>query len=381
MTAIIPVAAPVFDGNEREYLLDCFDSSRISSSGNYLDRFEAGFASFCRARQAIACVNGTAAIHLALLAVGVGPGDEVLLPDVTFIATANAVTYCGAKPVFVDVKPDSWNIDPELAEAAISPRTKAIIAVHLYGLPANLHLLGQIARRHGLALVEDAAEAHGALCRGTPVGAIGDVGAFSFYGNKIITTGEGGMVVTQNQEFADRIRQLKGQGQDFKRRYWFPVVGYNYRMNNLQAAIGLAQLERAEWHMAQHRRVAQTYFEMLEGLPGLTLPLEPSWARHAFWMFTVLLDNATEAERDHVMAQMAKDGVETRPMFYPIHQLPPYRELQPAAQFPVSTDVAARGISLPTWAGLTKEQIHKVVRSLRRAVGMAPEGLRLFQWS
>src|SRR5215207_1321723 len=322
----IPVAAPVLAGREKEYVADCMESGWISSAGRYVELFEAEFAKFCGVRHAVSCCNGTAALHLSLAALGVGPGDEVIVPTLTFVATANAVTYCGARPVFADSEPETWNLDPAHVESKITPRTKGIVAVHLYGNPAEMDALRALASRHGLFLLEDAAEAHGALYGGRPAGSLGDVAAFSFYGNKIIATGEGGMVTTDDDALAARVRLLRGQGMDSERRYWFPVVGYNYRMMNIPAAIGLAQLEQADWHTGRRREVAADYMRMLGDTDGLDWQTERASARHAYWMFTVLLNDAEEYERDSLMARLRDDGVETRPVFYPVHALPPYRE-------------------------------------------------------
>ncbi|MDR7417464.1 MAG: DegT/DnrJ/EryC1/StrS family aminotransferase [Armatimonadota bacterium] len=361
-----PVAAPVLAGNEEAYVLDCLRTTWISSNGGYIGRFEAAFAQFCGARHALACSNGTVALHLALLALGIGPGDEVLVPAVTFVATANAVTYCGARPVFVDVDPDTWGIDPTDLETRITSRARAVIVVHLYGHPADMDAVRAVARRRGLAVVEDAAEAHGATYRGQPVGALADVGTFSFYGNKIITTGEGGMVVTNDDALAARISQLKGQGMDPNRRYWFTMIGYNYRLTNIAAAIGLAQLENADWHTQRRREVAAWYQQELAGVRGLTWHAEQSWARHAYWMFTIQVDPAV-ADRDTVMARLADQGIETRPVFYPLHMLPPYRT-RPDARFPVAERVASRGINLPTWAGLTRDDVGVIACAVRESL-------------
>src|ERR1043166_3869860 len=222
----IPVAAPSLEGNEERYVLDCLKSTWISSTGAYIERFESAFAEFCGVKHASSCSNGTTALHLALLALGVGPGDEVIVPTLTFVATANAVVYCGGRPVFVDVQPDTWNIDPALIEAKITPRTKGIIVVHLFGHSVDMDPVASIARRRGLFVVEDAAQAHGAEYKGKRVGSLGDVATFSFFGNKIITTGEGGMVVTNDAAIASRIGLLKNHGMDPDRRYWHPIVGY-----------------------------------------------------------------------------------------------------------------------------------------------------------
>jgi perosamine synthetase len=364
----IPVAAPVLAGREKEYVADCMESGWISSAGKYVELFEAGFAKFCGVRHAVSCCNGTAALHLSLAALGVGPGDEVIVPTLTFVATANAVTYCGARPVFADSEPETWNLDPAHVESKITPRTKGIVAVHLYGNPAEMDALRALANHYGLFLLEDAAEAHGALYGGRPAGSLGDIAAFSFYGNKIIATGEGGMVTTDDDALAARVRLLRGQGMDPERRYWFPVVGYNYRMMNLPAAIGLAQLERADWHMGRRREVAADYKLMLGGVRGLDWQTERERARHAYWMFTVLLGDESADYRDRFMARLHEDGVETRPVFYPVHGLPPYREASRGEEFPVAESLARRGVSLPTWAGLSRDDLSYVCERLRASL-------------
>lgn len=364
MSKWIPVAAPALVGNERTYVLDCLDSTWISSSGKYIEHFEQGFADFCRVPYAASCCNGTVALHLALLALGVGPGDEVIVPTLTFVATANAVVYCGARPVFVDVESETWNLDPARIEERLSPRTKGIVAVHLYGHPADMDPIRAIARRHGLFVLEDAAEAHGAEYKGQRVGSIGDIGIFSFYGNKILTTGEGGMVVTRDEALAHRVRQLKGQGMDPKRRYWFPTMGYNYRMTNIQAAIGLAQLEKIDWHIERHRENARWYKELLAGHPLFTVQPEMPWATNAYWMNSIVLDPAFPLSRDQAMAELAKHGIETRPFFYPLHTLPMYLEAAIDGSFPVAESVAARGMNVPSSAMLSQEEISYVADRL-----------------
>jgi perosamine synthetase len=366
---VIPVAAPVFAGREKEYVADCMESGWISSAGKYVDQFEEQFAQFCGVRHAVACCNGTVALHLALVALGVAAGDEVIVPTLTFVATANAVTYCGARPVFVDSEPGTWNIDPALVEAKITPRTKGIIAVHLYGHPADADALRDIAGRHNLFLVEDAAEAHGATYKGRNAGSLGDAAAFSFYGNKIIATGEGGMVVTDDDALAARARQLRGQGVDPNRRYWFPVVGYNYRMMNIPAAIGLAQLEKIDWHLGRRLEVAARYHERLAGEPLVAWQPEQPWATHAHWMFTVILDEGARRGAEEVMSLLHGAGVETRPVFYPVHSLPPYRDAGgDGGEYPVASRLARRGVSLPTWAGLCDDDVDYVCDQLIAAL-------------
>jgi perosamine synthetase len=371
----IDLAAPFVGESEKAYVADCLDSTWISSAGAYVERFEQGFAEFCEARHAISCTNGTTALHLALMALGVGPGDEVIVPTLTFVATANAVTHCGARPVFVDAEPDTWNIDPRLVEAKITPRTRGIIVVHLLGHPADTDPILAIARRHGLFLVEDAAQSPGARHRGRRVGSLGDVAAFSFYANKIITTGEGGMVVTNDDALAAKIRLLKAHGRDPRRRYSYSMVGYNYRMTNVTAAIGVAQLERVGWQLERRREIAGWYREGLQDLPEVTWQREQDWATHVWWIFSVLLDEGCPADRDAVMAAFQEAGIETRPVEMPIHQLVPYRHLD-TRDFPVAERVGRRSISLPTWAGVTREDVDYVCAALRECVVGATSGVR-----
>lgn len=353
----IPVASPLFIGNEKKYVDDCMESGWISSAGKYVELFETGFAEFCGVKHAVACCNGTVALHLALVALDVQPGDEVIVPTLTFVATANAVTYCGAQPVFVDSEPDTWNLDPKQVEAKITPRTKGIIAVHLYGHPAKMYELKEIARRHNLFLLEDAAEAHGAMCDGSIVGSLGDAAAFSFYANKIITTGEGGMVVTNDDALAERARLLRGQGMDPNRRYWHPIIGYNYRMMNLPAAIGLAQLEKIDQQLELRTRIARLYRERLQKVTGLIWQTEQTWARHVYWMFSIVLNQDFWQNRDVVIEMLREKGIETRPVFYSAHSLPPYINSVCGGIFPVAENLSDNGISLPTWAGLTEDDI------------------------
>jgi perosamine synthetase len=299
------------------------------------------------------------------LALGVGPGDEVIVPTLTYVATANSVVYCGAQPVFVDSEPQTWNMDPCLIEDRITPHTKGIIVVHIYGHPVDLDPIMETARRHGLFVIEDAAEAHGAEYKGRRVGAFGDISTFSFYGNKIITTGEGGMVCTNDEALMRRLSVLKGQGQDPERRYWFPTVGYNYRMTNVAAAIGLAQLEMIDWHLARRREVASWYREQLRGLPLVSFSPELAWARSSFWLSSVVLE-PDAVDRDRVMRRMLERGVETRPFFYPMHILP--RFVREDASFPVADRLGRQGINLPSSAALTYSQVEQVVAELARAM-------------
>jgi perosamine synthetase len=369
----LPVAEPALAGREREYVLECLESTWVSSNGPFNERFERAFAEYCGVDHAVSCANGTVALHLALLGLGLGPGDEVICPTLTYVATANCITYCGATPVFVDAEPNTWNMDPREVERAVTAETRAIVAVHLYGHPVDMDAIRAIARTHGLAVIEDAAEAVGATYRGEPAGSLGDVATFSFYGNKILTTGEGGMVVTNDAALARRIRQLHGQGQDFERRYWFPIVGFNYRMTNIEAAIGLAQLERAAWHVERRRENAAAYRTRLAPSERLDFSPEASWAESSYWMSSVLIRAASQDQRDEVMARLADQGIETRPLFYPMHVLPPYSDVA-RDTFPVADALAACGMNLPSGAALTDEDIERVCSALERAVAAVVSG-------
>ncbi|MBI1860402.1 MAG: DegT/DnrJ/EryC1/StrS family aminotransferase [Deltaproteobacteria bacterium] len=362
----IPIAQPAFLGNEKEYVKDCMDTQWISSIGKYISQFEETFARWCGTRYAVSCCNGTAALHVALLALGVKPGDEVIVPTLTFVATVNAVTMCGAVPVFVDSESDSWNIDPKGIERAITPKTKGIIPVHLYGYPADMEVIAAIAKSHKLFILEDAAEAHGAEVNDRKVGAWGTAAIFSFFGNKILTTGEGGMVTTDDPALATELKLIRSQGQDSNRRYWFPVVGYNYRMTNIAAAIGLAQIEKVDAHLNSRRAIDHWYRKHLSGVEGIRFQTPPRGAQPICWLFTVGFDNSWP-QRDAIMESLGRAGIETRPVFYPIHTLPPYQK--PGQLFPVAERLAASGMNLPTWHGLTEADVIFICKTLKEIKG------------
>lgn len=362
----ISVATPLLAGNEKKYVMDAVESTWISSNGKYIRQFEEMFAAFCNVKHAIATTNGTTALHLALVALGVTAGDEILVPTVTYIATANVVRYCNATPVFVDSLPGTMTMDPEDAARKITKRTRGIIPVHLYGHPAHMSVLNKLAAEHGLWVLEDAAEAHGAECDGKRVGGIGTCAAFSFFGNKIVTTGEGGMVTTNDDALAAKLRLFRGQGMDPNERYWFPVVGYNYRMTNVAAAIGVAQMETIDRSISERQQIADWYAESLAPLEDkIVLPTTEPWAKSVCWMYTVYLRTGARPERDAVMKRMAEDDIETRPVFHPMHVMPPYKDNKP---YPVADTWACRGINLPTWQGLSMDDILRIAQSLRNAL-------------
>lgn len=363
----LSIANPVFNGNERKYILDCIDSTWISSAGTYITKFEDAFADYCDTKFALSVSNGTVALHLILLGLGIGPGDEVIVPTFTFVATANCVHYCGATPVFVDCTPDTWCIDPSLIEKKISPRTKAVIAVHLYGHPCDMDPILALGKKYNVFVIEDAAEAHGAEYKGRKVGGISVAASFSFFGNKIITTGEGGMVTTNDSDLAAKMRLLKGQGMDPNHRYWFPMVGYNFRMTNLAAAIGLGQLENIDWHLAQRRRVQERYLINFKNVPELKLQPELPGNKNSYWMVSVLF-TGNGFDRDKCMRLLHEAGIETRPFFYPMHVMPVYGFPETAKEFPVADRISKNGMNVPSHALLSDNDIDYICENLLKAL-------------
>jgi len=358
-----PIAEPKFGAAELRYVSECILTGWVSSAGKFVTRFEEQFSEFCETKFAVSSSSGTTALHLSLLALGIGHGDEVIVPSFTFISTANAVTFTGAKPVFVDSEPSTWNINPLEIKKAVTAKTKAIIPVHVYGHPANMDPILDIAKENGLAVVEDAAEAHGALYKGRKVGSFGDMGMFSFYGNKIITTGEGGMIVTDNEELAEKMRILRDHGMDPKRRYWHFILGYNYRMTNIQAALGVGQMERINQVIEQKRINAALYNKGLQNIPGITLPPEAAWAKNIYWLFSILVDEKEFGMSSKELGeQLKKRGIETRPLFPPVHQQPIYDTGQ---SLPVCEKLSRWGLSLPSSVNLNGDEIEKITNEIR----------------
>jgi perosamine synthetase len=364
-TPYIAVAGTDLGGNERKYLNECVSSNWISSQGEFVERFEEAFAAAVGCRRGVACSSGTSALHLALSALGIGEGDEVIVPAFTMIATANAVRYTGAEPVLVDAEPETWNIDASRIEDRITPRTRAIVVAHIYGHPADMDTIAEVARRHGLYLVEDAAEAPGATYLGRPVGALGDVAAFSFYANKIVSTGEGGMVTTNDPRIAEAARRLRDHAFSDERHFWHAYLGYNYRMSNLQAAVGLAQTERFDELVARRRANQRRYGARLAHIAGLRLPAERAGVRSVYWMYGLLVDESFGMSRDELRLWLAGRGVETRTFFIPIHLQPIYFERFQAERFPVAESLCQQGLYLPSGPRLTDEQIEYVARQIK----------------
>jgi perosamine synthetase len=357
---LIPIYQPDLNGNEKKYVNECLDTSWISSRGRFVNEFEDLFAVRIGVEHSASVCNGTVALHLALMALGIGPGDEVILPTLTYIASANAVSYTGATPIFVDSLCDTWQLDPADVRRSITSRTRAIMPVHLYGQACDMDAIMEIAKEHKLFVVEDCAEAFGTLYKGRHVGTFGDISTFSFFGNKTITTGEGGMVVSNDKTLIERARHLKGQGLATHREYWHDVVGYNYRMTNIEAAIGLAQLERADEFIVRKRALAQNYINGLCGLP-LDVHAEAPDTIHSYWMFSVLVKHADK--REPLRQHLANAGIETRPLFYPLHTMPMYSHN--FRRHHVAEDLAWRGINLPSWPGMTDECIAVVINAIK----------------
>ncbi|GIK36690.1 MAG: GDP-perosamine synthase [Chloroflexota bacterium] len=364
---IIPVCEPTLAGKEKEYLLDCLESNWISSAGKYIPAFEEKFAAECHCKYGVACANGTVALHLGLAALGLEPGDEVILPTFTMIATINAVTYTGATPVLIDSEPCTWNMDVEQLAGKITPKTKAIIPVHTYGHPVDMDPIMELAEQHGLFVLEDAAEAHGAEYKGRRAGGLGHAGGFSFYANKIITTGEGGMITTNNAKFAALAHNLRDHAFSSERHFWHKFVGFNYRMTNMQAAIGLAQTEQMAGFVENRRRNAALYTEYLQEIPGIVTPPEANWAKNVFWMYSILVEDEFGLTRDQLRAYLARYGIETRTFFIPMHLQPIYYKTFKGQRFPVAEMLCQRGFYLPSASSLTAQQIKYITGIVRQA--------------
>lgn len=348
----IPIYQPSLSGREKEYVMDCLDSTWISSKGKYISLFEEGFSRYINVKHATGVSNGTVAIHLALLALGVGEGDEVIVPTLTYIASVNAIKYVGAIPIFCDSLHSTWQMDPEDVRKKITSKTKAIMAVHLYGHACDMDSLVSISKEHRIFLIEDCAEAIGTLYKGKHVGGFGDISTFSFFGNKTITTGEGGMVVTNDATLIERSRHFKGQGLALHREYWHDVIGYNYRMTNIEAAIGFAQLEQIDHLIGLKKQVADFYIKHLD-LNKVDYHRSAADVTHSYWMFSILVKDASMREK--LRKHLAENGVETRPLFYPAHTMPMYSNH--FNKFEVAEDLGWRGINLPSFPMLTEEQV------------------------
>lgn len=362
---LIPISEPELGGNETRYLMDCVNENWISSSGPFVKRFEDGFSSYTGLNGGLAVSNGTVAITLALQALGISKGAEVIVPSSTFAATANAVIAAGCVPVFSEVSKATWGIDRDSVERLISKRTEAVVAVHLYGNPCDVEALQHLCRESGLALVEDCAEAIGTRVGAQHAGAYGDAATFSFFGNKTLTTGEGGMVFFQDSQAAARARQMRDHGMSKQRRYWHEIVGFNYRMTNIQAAIGLGQVERAAKLVAEKQDRGHLYDALLNGIPGVTKLPETNIGQNSYWLYPILLTGSLVPERERVMTRLASDGFQTRETFPPLHTMPPYKNFRRSDEMSVATSIGSSGICFPNSPRMTASDVRAIVESFR----------------
>lgn len=379
----IPLSVPVVQGNEWAYVKECLDTGWVSSAGSFVDRFEQNFAAYLGSRAAVATVNGTSALHLALLVAGIEPEDEVLVSALTFIAPVNAVRYCGAWPVFIDADPRTWLMNPEHVTAFLENechwkngswhnkhtgrRVRAILPVHILGHPCDMDPILAIGRKMNLTVIEDATESLGARYRERMVGTLGDIACFSFNGNKLITTGGGGMLVTENRAWAERARYLATQAKDDPVEYIHHEVGFNYRLTNVQAAIGVAQMEQLPHLLEVRRRIAEQYHQGLAGISGLTLPSEAPWASSTFWLYTVLVDQAGFGlDSRGLMKYLAAERIQSRPLWSPVHRARPYAKAF-AYRVEVADRIQAMALSLPSSSNLTVEQVQRVIDTIRAA--------------
>lgn len=358
--SMIPVYQPSLNGREKEYVMKCLDSTWISSKGEFISQFERAFTDYTGCEYATTVANGTVALHLAMEALGIGSGDEVIVPSLTYIASVNTIVQTGASVVYCESEAETWNIDAEDVRARITPRTKAVMAVHLYGLSCDMEAISALCKEYNIYLIEDCAEAFGSKFKDKHVGTFGDVATFSFFGNKTITTGEGGMVICRDKDVYERACHLKSQGVSKTREYWHDVLAYNYRMTNICAAIGLAQLERADETIARKREIATQYRLELTGLP-LRLQPEPEGYFHTYWMCSILLD--ATVERVGLREYLKEKGVETRPLFPPANTMP---HVYSDEVFPVADSLSARGINLPSYPALTDKQVTFICDAIKQ---------------
>lgn len=366
---MIPVCEPFLVEKELEYVTDCLKTNWISSRGKYIEEFERKFANYCGCKYGISTTSGTTAIHLALASLEIGPGDEVIVPTFTMISTVFAIVYTGAKPVLVDAEPQTWNIDVTKIEDKITKRTRAIMPVHIYGHPCDMDPIMELAMKYNLWVIEDAAEAHGAEYKGRKVGGIGQANCFSFYANKIITTGEGGMVITNDRQIAEKARGLKDLAHSKEKRFLHIDLGFNYRMTNIQAAIGLAQLERIDELVQRRRNNAYLYNSLLKDIGGIKLPPEKEWAKNVYWMYSILIKDEFGMSRDELMSKLGQKGIETRSFFIPMHRQPVFRNMGifDKESYAIAEELSSKGLYLPSGSGLTEVEIRYITETLHES--------------
>lgn len=368
MSKFIPVAEPVLDGNEKKYIKKCIDTNWISSQGEFVEKFEEEFSDYCNVDYGVSTSNGTVALHLALEALDIGKGDEVIIPDLTFAATINTVIYTGATPILVDIDEDSWTISVDEIRKNINKNTKAIIPVHLYGQPCSMDEIVEIAKDNNLHIIEDCAEAHGAEFNKKKVGTFGDISCFSFYGNKIITTGEGGICLTDNKKLYKRMKKLRDHGMSPKKRYWHDEIGFNYRMTNMQAAIGVAQLEKIYDIISKRKWISEFYDNELGNIPGVTLQKRLFNREKVCWMYSILINEESKVTRNEILKILDKHKIGNRPFFYPMHVMDIYKEYANNNIFKKSKKVSQRGLNLPTSLNLTEEDLKRIIYIIKSEV-------------
>jgi perosamine synthetase len=367
----IPVNEPLLDGNEKKFLAQCIDTGWISSEGPFVRQFETQFAERVSRRYGIAVANGSVALDCALAALQIGTGDEVILPTFTIISCAGAIVRTGAKPVLVDCDPHTWNMDVTQIEEKITAKTKAIMVVHIYGLPVDMDPVRKLAAKYNLHLIEDAAEAHGLAYKDRPCGSFGDLSTFSFYPNKLVTTGEGGMIVTDNNELANRCRSLRNLCFQAGQRFVHEELGWNLRMSNIQAALGVAQLERVDEFLAKKRHMGQRYMQLLSDIDGIQLPVsETSYAHNAYWVFGIVLKDEIPYDAAEAMKQIKAQGIGCRPFFWPMHEQPVFAKmgLFKNERYPGAQRIARKGFYIPGGLAITDKQMKYVSNALHKVV-------------
>lgn len=370
---MVSVCRPWLPGKEKEYVANTLETNWISSSGEYITRFEEGFAKFCNVKYGVSCSSGFGALHLACAALDLKEGDEVIVPTFTMAATINAVILTGAKPVFVDADRETYCIDVNKIEEKITSKTKAIIPVHIYGHPCDMDPIIELSKKHNLYVIEDAAEAHGAEYKGRKCGSMGTISCFSFYANKVLTTGEGGMCLTNNPELAEKMKRLRNHAFDLP-RFIHKEIGFNYRLTNVQAAIGTAQVENADMLVEARRNIGLKYNKLLSNVKGLILPIEKPYAKNVYWMYAVLLTDEISLSKEEVMQKLKEKGIDTRSFFIPMHKQPVYynktikNSPDCSGQFPIAEKIGSRGFYLPSSSDLTDEEINRVVSSLKEII-------------
>lgn len=358
---MIPLCVPEIKGNEWKYIKECLDTNWVSSAGSYVDKFEKDFKNYLKIKKSVVTSNGTTALYLALKILEIGEGDEVIVPSLTFISPVNTIKYVGAEPVFVDVCKDTYVMDVEKVEELITSKTKAILPVHLYGHPVDMDRLIYIAEKHNLYIIEDATESLGCLYKDRYVGTIGDIGCFSFNGNKLITTGAGGMLVTNNEKWGENAKFLSTQAKvtNENKSFYHPEIGYNFRMPNILAAMGCAQLENIDEYIKIKRENAAYYNELLKDIKGIALPIEKEWAKNVYWLYSIVVEDEYGINRDQLIKILAENRIESRPFFIPVHEMPPYVDCK-HGDLSVTEELSRKGINLPSSVGLIKEEIEKV---------------------